>query len=59
MNIERLKLILDPVAEAIYERIFDERLGPSGTIERAIYRDAAEAGLRAAVGAYQDLGKTS
>jgi hypothetical protein len=42
-----LLLVLDPVAEAIYESIFDEPLGPAGTVERALYRQAAEAGLRA------------
>lgn len=51
----RLEAVLDPVAEAIHASIFDEPLGPEGTIERALYRQAAEAGLRAGVAAWQAI----
>lgn len=50
-----LELVLDPVAEAIYGSIFDEPLGPEGTIERALYRQAAEAGLRVGMEIFQEL----
>jgi hypothetical protein len=48
----RLSLILNSMAEAIHERIFDEPLGPEGTIERALYREVANEALRAGLAAW-------
>ena len=49
--------VTDRVAEAIYGQIFDDVLGPVGTIERAIYREAATAGLKAGVNIWREFHK--
>ena len=53
LNPERAELVLDQVAEAIYKTIFFEELGPHGTIERATYRCAAWAALKAGADAFR------
>lgn len=53
MITERQRLdIIDTVAEAVHNSLFEEQLGGYGTIERELYRNAAEAGLRAGVEAF-------
>lgn len=57
-NEENRAVVLDAVAEAIHDSIFDEPLGQVGTIERALYRQAANDALAAGVRAYEALAST-
>ena len=53
-----IESVIDRVAEAIYGQIFEDELGPPGTIERAMYRNAAWAGLQAGMAEFHSLKDT-
>ncbi len=48
--------IIDMMAEAFHESLFDSPLGPEGSVERALYRQAAEAARNATVTERPTLG---
>lgn len=49
--------LIDAVAVAIYETLFDDELPPEGYIERALYQQAASAALLAGAQFFEATGE--